>query len=117
MPRLQARAKLLQMDLPSFIPTTKDHLNAYLDQRRAEIDTGLFSGGLPEWQIQDFIRYLYLDWAPTREWLMVTKIRERNRELMGIRIDKHGRKLLILRDHVLEESAFDKRPWELTIPT
>lgn len=105
------------MDIPIFIPTIKDHLNAYLDQRRAEIDTGLFSGGLPEWQIQDFIRYLYLDWAPTREWLMVTKPRERNRQLIGIRIDKYRTKLLILWDHVLKGSVFDKMPWELTIRT
>lgn len=96
MPRLQVRAKLLQMDIPIFVPTIEDHLNAYLDQRRTEIDTGVFNGGFPEWQIHNFIRYLYLDWSPTREWLMGTKIRERNRELMGTRIDNYRRKLLVL---------------------
>lgn len=116
-PRLQVRAKFRQMDIPIFVPTIEDHLNAYLDQRRAEIDTGLSNGGIPEWQIHNFIRYLYLDWAPTREWLMATKIRERNQELMGIRIDKYRRKLLILWDHVLKEPVYDKMPWELAIRT
>lgn len=117
MPRLQFRAKFLNMHIPIFVPTIEAHLNAYLDQRREEIDTGRFNGGLPEYQIRNFIRYLFLDWAPNREWILAEKIQERNRELMNIRIDKFQRKLLILRDRVLDKYVFDKMPWELTIPT
>ena len=115
LPRLQVRAKFTRRDLPIFIPTIEEHLNAYLDQRRAEIDTGLLNGGAPEWQIRNFIRYLFLDWAPTRDWLLSSKIRERNRPLMNERLDNWRRKPLILYDNVLKRSVFDKMPWELTI--
>lgn len=115
LPRLQVRAKIMQQEIPIFIPTIEDHLNAFLDQRREELDTGLANPGYPEWQIRNFIRFLYLDWAPTREWLMTFKIRERNRKLMTERLNKYRRKLLILYDQVLERSVFDKMPWELSI--
>ena len=115
LPILQMRAKLLRRDIPIWIPTVEEHLNALLDQRREEIDTRLRTGNDPEWQIRNFIRYLYLDWEPTREWILSTKVRERNRELMVQRLDKFKRKLLILWDPVLQKSVFDKMPWELSI--
>ena len=114
-PPLQYRAKLMRMDLPIFIPTIEDYLNALLDQRRGEIETGLDTGNSPEWRIKNFIRYLFLDWAPMREWIF-EKVQERNRELMGLRIDKFGRKLLILFDPVSGKPVFNKMPWELNYP-
>ena len=115
LPRLQCRAKIMQQEIPIFIPTIEDHLNAYLDQLREELDTGFVSGGYPKWQIRNFIRFLYLDWAPTREWLMTCKIRVQNRDLMTERFSKFRRKLLILYDPVLQQNVFDKMPWELSI--
>lgn len=115
LPRQQVRAKVMQQEIPIFIPTIEDHLNAYLDQRREELDTGVLNEGYPEWQIRNFIRFLYLGWALTREWLMTFKIRERNRKLMTERLNKFRRKLLILYDQVLERNVFDKMPWDLSI--
>lgn len=115
LPRLQMRAKITQQEVPIFIPTIEDHLNAYLDQTREEFDTGFVSGAYPKWSIQFFIRFLYLDWAPTREWLMTFKIHERNQTLMTDSFGKFGRKPLILYDGVLQRIVFDKMPWELSI--
>ena len=115
LPRLQCRAKIIQQDIPIYIPTIEDHLNAYLDQLQEELLKNFVSGAYPKWQIRNFIRFLYLDWAPTREWLMRCKIRERNRDLMTERFSKFRRKLLILYDPILQRSVFDKMPWELSI--
>lgn len=115
LPPLQMRAKIVQRKIPIYIPTIEDHLNAYLDQLREETDTGWESGAYPTWNIRCFIRFLFLDWAPTREWLMTFKIHERNQTLMTERLDKFRRKLLILYDPVLQRSVFDKMPWELSI--
>lgn len=66
LPRLQVRAKIMKQEIPIFIPTIEDHLNAYLDQLREELDTRLVSGGYPKWQIRNFVRFLYLDWEPDK---------------------------------------------------
>ena len=112
--KLQIRAKLMRRDIPIFVPTIEEHLNALLDQRREAIEVGLRNGGDPEWQIKNFIRYLYLDWAPNREWILSTKLRERNQDLMCQRLGKFKRKLLILWDSALKVSVPNKLPWELS---
>jgi hypothetical protein len=73
------------------------------------------TGNIPEWQIKNFIRYLYLDWTPTREWILSSETRKDNVELMTKRLIKYQRKLLILWDRVLGKWVFDKMPWELSI--
>ncbi|KFY98854.1 hypothetical protein V498_01182 [Pseudogymnoascus sp. VKM F-4517 (FW-2822)] len=78
---IQARAKIMRRDIPIFIPTIEDHLNALLDQRREQIRTDLDNGGAPEWQIRNFIRYLFLDWKPARDWILSTKVRRGSCEL------------------------------------
>jgi hypothetical protein len=115
LPFMQIRAKIMRRDIPIFIPTIEEHLNALLDQLREGRETKLSNGGAADWQINNFIRYLFLDWTPTRNWILAEKIRERNRELMTERLDKYQRKLLILWDPVLEKSVFDKMPWKLSI--
>jgi hypothetical protein len=47
LPRLRTRAKFLRINIPIFIPAIEDHLNAQLDQVRAERDSGLKNGGAP----------------------------------------------------------------------
>ncbi|OBT81775.1 hypothetical protein VE02_09664 [Pseudogymnoascus sp. 03VT05] len=92
---IQARAKIMRRNIAIFIPTIEDHLNALLDQRtlldqrREQIRTKLDNGGALEWQVRNFIRYLFLGWKPARDWSLSTKVRERNRELMAERIDKY----------------------------
>lgn len=115
LPIMQLRAKIMRRDIPIFIPTVEEHLNALLDQLKEERKTKLRTGNIPEWQIKNFIRYLCLDWTPTREWILSSKIRKDNVELMTERLDKYQRKLLILWDRVLGKWVFDKMPWELSI--
>ncbi|KAL8993520.1 MAG: hypothetical protein Q9188_007309 [Gyalolechia gomerana] len=73
------------------------------------------NGNAPEIHIQHFVRYLYLDWASNREWILSTKISDINRSFMRSTIENFQRKQLILWDPVLEKSVFDKMPWELSI--
>ena len=115
LPNIEDRAKLVRRDIPIYVPTIQDHLNALLDQLREQTVTKLKCGNEPEWQIGNFIRYHYLDWAPARSWLLSSKIYERNLALMEFRLDRFRRKQLILYDMVLRKSVFDKMPWELTI--
>lgn len=109
-PPLQVRAKLIRMDLPIFIPKIKDHLNALLDQRREEIRTGFANGNEPVWHIGNFIRYLYVEWAPYREWIL-EKVHERNRELLRFHIDSFKRKPRV-RLHPITGEIVYKMPWE-----
>ncbi|KFX87805.1 hypothetical protein V490_08005 [Pseudogymnoascus sp. VKM F-3557] len=112
----QARAKIMRRDIPIFIPTIEDHLNALLDQRREQIRTGSGNGGAPEWQIRNFIRHLFLDWKPARDWILSTKVRERNRELMAERIDKYQRKPLLKTVRTAAEiKVISFMPWEQPI--
>jgi hypothetical protein len=115
LPRLQTRANFLRINIPIFIPAIEDHLNAQLDQARAEKDSGLKNGGARALQIRNFVRYLYLDSAPNRDWILDAKVHDHNRELMRSSFDKFRRKLLILWDPVLGEYFFDKMRWELSI--
>lgn len=82
LPRLQIRAKFLQQNIPIFIPTIEEHLNALLDQLREEKTTRLDNGNDPATHIWNFIRYLYFDWTPNRDWLLDTKILGRNQGLI-----------------------------------
>ncbi|KAL8827132.1 MAG: hypothetical protein Q9170_007138 [Blastenia crenularia] len=115
LPPLQTRAKLLRMDLRIYVPTIEDHLNALLYQARAEVRSGRECGNAPALLIQYFVRYLYLDWTPTRHWILNTKIHAPNREYMRSRIDKFQRKKLILWDTALGKYDFNNMPWELSI--
>jgi hypothetical protein len=114
LPPIQERAKIMRRDIPIFIPTIEDHLNAFLDQTREQRRTKCYNGGVPNWQIKNYIRYLYLDWTPARNWLLSTKIRERNLELMTERLDKYRRKPLLQYDGILNK-AINIMPWELPI--
>ena len=109
------QAKLLCMDIPIFIPTIECHMNAVLDQLRTEKLFGQETGNDPGWHIQHLIRYLFLDWTPNRDWILNTKIYDRNRELMSSRIARFKRKQLILWDTRTRESVFNKMSWELSI--
>lgn len=116
LPPIQARAKIRRRDIPIFIPIIEDHLNALLDQRREQIRTNRANGGAPEWQVRNFIRYLFLDWKPARDWILSTKVRERNRELMAERIDKYRRKPLLKIDRPKAElTVISYMPWEQSI--
>lgn len=61
LPPLQTRAKLLRLDIPIFVPTIEDHLNALLYQVRAQIDSGMKNGNAPAYHVKNYVRYLYLD--------------------------------------------------------
>ncbi|KAL8935052.1 MAG: hypothetical protein Q9211_004907 [Gyalolechia sp. 1 TL-2023] len=113
--KLQTRAKLLRTDIPILVPTIQAHLDALLNQARAETDSRQRTGNAPKLHIQNFVRYLYLDWVPNREWILASKISDINRPLMRSTIENFQRKQLILWDPVLEKSVFDKMPWELSI--
>ncbi|KFY39181.1 hypothetical protein V495_06099 [Pseudogymnoascus sp. VKM F-4514 (FW-929)] len=103
----------MRRDITIFTPTIEDHLNALLDQRREDIRTGHGNGGAPEWQIRNFIRYLFLDWKPARDWILSTKVRETNRELMAERIDKYQRKPLLKTVRTgTEIKVISFMPWE-----
>ncbi|KAL9025851.1 MAG: hypothetical protein Q9196_005395 [Gyalolechia fulgens] len=115
LPPLQTRAKLLRTDIPILVPPIQAHLDALLNQARAETDSRQRTGNAPKLHIQNFVRYLYLDWVPNREWILASKISNINRPLMRSTIENFQRKQLILWDPVLEKSVFDKMPWELSI--
>lgn len=116
LPCLQIRAKFSRPDIPIFIPTIEAHLNALLTQLRLEKETKLRNGNFPGRHITLFIRYLYLDWTPARDWILDTKVLTRNRELMRSKIDRYqpGRGV-IRRDAELGEWVYGKLPWELGI--
>ncbi|KAL8647013.1 MAG: hypothetical protein Q9226_006611 [Calogaya cf. arnoldii] len=114
LPRLQIRAKLLRPDIPIFIPTIEAHLNALLTQLKLEKETKLRNGNFPGRHITLFIRYLYLDWTPARDWILDSKIHACNRELMRSKIDRYQRgRGVIRRDAELGEWVYGKLPWEL----
>lgn len=114
LPLIQMRAKIMEREIPIFIPTIEEHLNALLDQLREQRETGLFNGNAPQWQVGNFIRYLFLDWTPTRNWLLSSKIRERNLDLMTERLDNYWRKPLISYDAV-NKCISSRMPWESPI--
>ncbi|KAL8798475.1 MAG: hypothetical protein Q9182_006629 [Xanthomendoza sp. 2 TL-2023] len=114
LPRLQIQAKLLRKDIPIYIPTIEAHLNALLDQLRAETETGLRTGNFPARHIELFTRYLFFDWPPNREWILFTKIQDRNIELMTRKIDRYERwRGFLLWDVGLNKYVSGKLPWEL----
>jgi hypothetical protein len=114
LPLIQMRAKIMEREIPIFIPTIEEHLNALLDQLREQRETKLFNGNAPQTQVRYFIRYLFLDWAPTRNWLLSSKIRERNLDLMTERLDNYWRKPLISYDAV-NNCISSRMPWESPI--
>ena len=114
-PSMTSQAKSLRRDIPIFVPLIEEHLNAVLDQRRTEIETGLANGNGPDFCIQNYIRYLYLDWSPAQEWVLREKVWERNRVYMKIRLQSFKRKMKILWDPISGKPVFDKMPWELRI--
>ena len=111
---VQERAKIMRRDIPIFIPTIEDHLNAFLDQSREQRRANCYNGGAPNWQIRNYIRYLYLDWIPARNWLLSTKIREQNLELMTERFGKYRRKPLLQLDRI-RNKIINIMPRELPI--
>ncbi|CAL8580525.1 hypothetical protein XPA_006246 [Xanthoria parietina] len=116
MPRLQIQARLLRPDIPIFIPTIEAHLNALLAQSRLEKETKLRNGNFPGGHIGLFIRYLYLDWTPARDWILDTKNSICNRELMRSKIARYRRgRGKFLWDAELSEWVVGKLPWELGI--
>ncbi|KAL8873852.1 MAG: hypothetical protein Q9174_000732 [Haloplaca sp. 1 TL-2023] len=111
---LQIRAKFLQPDIPIFIPTIEAHINALLTQLRLQGETRLANGNCPGRFISLFVRYLYLDWPPARDWILETKIHACNRELLRAKIDKYQRGRGVIRwDTSLGEWVYGKLPWEL----
>jgi hypothetical protein len=54
----------MEREIPIFISTIEEHLNAFLDQLREQWETKLFNGNAPQSQVRNFIRYLFLDWTP-----------------------------------------------------
>ena len=116
LPCLQIRAKFLRPDIPIFIPTIEAHLNALLTQLKLEKETKLKNGNFPGRHITLFIRYLYLDWKPARDWILETKIHACNRDLMQSKIDGYQRgRGVIRKDAALNEWVFRKLPWELGV--
>ncbi|KAL8969068.1 MAG: hypothetical protein Q9183_002169 [Haloplaca sp. 2 TL-2023] len=116
LPLLQIRAKFLQPDIPIFIPTIEAHINALLTQLRLQRETRLANGNFPGGHISLFVRYLYLDWPPARDWILENKIHACNRELLRAKIDRHQRgRGMILRDASLGEWVYGKLPWELGV--
>jgi len=63
---VQIRAKIMHRDIPIFIPTIEEHLNALLDQVREQRETKLRNGNALQSQVKNLIRYLFLEWTPTR---------------------------------------------------
>jgi len=114
LPRLQMRAKIMEREIPIFIPTIEEHLNALLDQAREEQETELWNGNAPQSQVRNLIRYLYLDWTPTRNWLLSSKIRERNLELMTEKLDNYRRKPALSVDKAAM-CTLSQMPWDLPI--
>ncbi|KAL8831595.1 MAG: hypothetical protein Q9191_000775 [Dirinaria sp. TL-2023a] len=109
------RAKSDGQDSCIYIPSIKAHLNALLQQRITELITGIPNGGDPRAQLRDLIRYLVLDWKPTRKWILDTKIEPQLRETMELIFRGFTRKKVALWDKELGKSVFGKMPWELTI--
>ena len=113
LPLIEDRAKLERRDIPIYVPRIQDHINALLDQWRIEILTKLQCGNLPGWQVHNFIRYHYLEWAPARSWLLSSKIHDRNLGLMTFMLDNFKRKPLWHFDSETRKAVFLKGPWEL----
>ena len=115
LPDLNLRAKSSRQDVPIYIPSIKAHLNALLKQRVAQVVTGRSNGGDPRSQLRDLIRYLVLDWEPTKEWILDTKIEGCLRETMELVFKDFARVPKALWDRELGKSVFGKLPWELTV--
>ena len=114
LPSVKLRCKLTRRDIPIFIPSIEDHLNALLDQRREELESNTKCGNLPEWHIRNFIRYHIWDWPPASEWLLSNKVHERNYKYMKYMLERHVRKRISFYDRVLGKVRFSIYPWELT---
>ena len=115
-PLLGCRARSAECSIPIYVPAIATHLDALLDQRRAERETQTSCGNQPEGHIWNIVRYNYLDYEPTRKWLVETKIAEHNKKDMW-RFSAYFRcKRLILWDDVLGKAQFGVLPWELTVP-
>lgn len=114
LPSVKLRCKLTRRDIPIFIPSVEDHLNALLDQQREELETNTQCGNLPEWHIRNFIRYHVWDWPPASRWLLSNKIHDRNYGYMKFMLERHVRKRLVLYDRVLGKVRSGIYPWELT---
>lgn len=116
LPCLQIQAKFLRPDIPIFIPTIEAHLNALLTQLKIQKETKLDNGNFPGRHITLFIRYLYLDWKPARDWILDSKIHACNRDLMQSKIDRYQRgRGVVRKDAALNEWVFGKMPWELGV--
>ena len=115
LPALHLRAKSDSQKVPIYIPSIKALVNALLRQRVTELMTKRPNGGDPRGQLRDLIRYLVLDWEPTRQWFLDTKIEPSLRATMESVFEGFTRKQIALWDDELGKSVFGKIPWELSI--
>ena len=124
LPSPQRRAKLNQRGIAIYVPTVEDHINALLRQWKKELRQWReelrkkqknYAG--PRQQLIDLIGDLYLDWEPTKEWFLETKVKTRNRRRMQKLLTRYRRKEVARFDKVLNTLVFGKMPWELSIPS
>ena len=97
-----------------YVPSIQDYLNALLDQRREEHNSGTKCGNCPEWHITNFIRYHVWDWPPASPWLLNEKVRSDNRKDMEYILKTFVRKRHVLYDKTLGKPVFNTLPWDLT---
>ncbi|KAL8945679.1 MAG: hypothetical protein Q9222_007816 [Ikaeria aurantiellina] len=74
LPVLQIRAKFRSQDIPIYMPSIQDHLNALLSQMGLEDESGLKTGNAPRTHLRNYVRYLFFDWAPQRDWILDTVV-------------------------------------------
>ncbi|KAL8713109.1 MAG: hypothetical protein Q9220_002630 [cf. Caloplaca sp. 1 TL-2023] len=115
LPVLQIRAKFRNKDIPICIPSIQDHLNALLSQSQMEMKSGRKTGNAPRVRLRNYVRYLFFDWAPQREWILATVVAPEHRAALADFIARYRSKQLILFDPVTKKPVFDKMPWELVI--
>ena len=108
LPPLEDRAKLDRRDIPIYVPTIQDHINALLDQWRIEILTKLYCGNGPGRQLWNFVRYHFLERAPTRSWLLSSKIIQRNVGLMTYILDNYKRKPIVQLHRIPRKGVYKK---------
>ncbi|MCJ1328495.1 hypothetical protein MMC10_005172 [Thelotrema lepadinum] len=101
--------------IPIFIPSIAAHVNALCHHAQNGSGVNYTYGRGPGDFLIYYVKDLYLDWPPTREWFLKEKMEEENRHYMRDLIEGWHRRP----DSIFDEEGkylFEQLEWEIPIP-
>jgi hypothetical protein len=110
------RCKWIKRNIPLYVPTIEDHLDALLEQAYNERRERNMCGNNPTIKIHQYIEHHMWDWPPVGEWLLSERVSMLHREQMTLLLDGYRREPVRQWDAASQEWRIRINPWDPSLP-